>query len=206
MPKKGSTTSASWTHLLYMWRVYADGQIGPRIIYSGPWIGSTLLHSFCCHTTSSESFKFFSSLQFDNKYVSIISSIYVYQQLLLDPTRDQDRSGLSCGVQLFEEAKRKLSSSHRHHAKGIGSVPQKTHINHINVVWSLFQTWWADMNTYRTSTFISLNTMNISQPIYICGGWDRSKETTYVATTYVTTCIIFADTQKRWHNKHSMYV
>ena len=136
MPKKRvSTTSASWTHMLYLRRVFANGQIGPRIIYSGCWIGSMLAYSFCCSTTSSKSFEFFSSLQFDSKCcISYISSIYVYQQLLLDPTRDQDRSGLSCGVQLFEEAKRKLSSSHRHHAKGMISIPQNTHRSHINAV------------------------------------------------------------------------
>ena len=61
----------------HMRRVYANGQIGLRIIYSGPWIGSTLAHSFCCRTTSSESFDFFSSLQYDNNYLSNITSIYL---------------------------------------------------------------------------------------------------------------------------------
>ena len=51
-----------------------------------------------CRTTSSESFDFFSSLQFDNKYISNISSIYVYQQLPLDLALYRDRSGLSCCV------------------------------------------------------------------------------------------------------------
>ena len=32
----GTTTSASWTQMLYMRRVYANGQIGPRITYSWP--------------------------------------------------------------------------------------------------------------------------------------------------------------------------
>ena len=57
----GTTTSASWTQMLYMRRVYANGQIEPRIIYSWPWMGiiyswpqmgSTLVPSFCCCTIS----------------------------------------------------------------------------------------------------------------------------------------------------------
>ena len=97
-----------------------------------------------------------------NKYISNICSLYVYQQLPLDLTLYRDRSSPGCGLQLFEEAKRKISRSHRHHAKGMGSFHQKTHRSHINAVWSLFQTWLSGTNTYRTSTVISLNTMNIS--------------------------------------------
>ena len=83
----------------------------------------------------------FSSLQFDNKYISNISSIFVYQQLPLNLALYWDRSGPSCGVRLFEESKRRLSGPHRHHAKGMRSLHQKTHRSHVNTVWSLFQTW-----------------------------------------------------------------
>ena len=107
-----------------------------------------------CRTTSSESFDFFSSLQFDNKYISNISSIYVYQQLPLDLARYRDRSGPSCCVWLFEEAKRRLSKPHRHHTKGMGSLLQKTHRSRRNTMWSWFQTWHSSTNTYRTSTVI----------------------------------------------------
>jgi hypothetical protein len=134
--KRKSTTSASWTHKLYMRRVYANGQIGPRITYSWPWMGSMLAHSFCCRTTSSESFDFFNHFNLTISIYPTFLQKHVYQQLPLNPTCDRDRSVLNFGVRLFEEAKRRLSRSHSHHAKGMVSVPQKTHRSHVNAVWT----------------------------------------------------------------------
>ena len=106
----------------------------------------------------------FESLQQANKYIylTFIVSICMYQLFPLDPTYDLNRSVPSYCVGLLEEATRIISKSRTHHAKGMVSVPQKTHRCHVNTVWSLFQTWQTSTNTYRTSTFISLNTMNIS--------------------------------------------
>ena len=75
-----------------------------------------------------------SSVQLDNKYIYPTLHLYVYQQLPLDLALYRDRSGPSCCARLFEEAKRRLSRPHSHHAKGMGSLPQKTHRRHVNCV------------------------------------------------------------------------
>ena len=100
-----------------------------------------------------ESFDIFQSLQFDNNYISNISSICMcFNSLYLDLALYRDQSGPSCGVWLFDEAKRKLSTPHKHHANGMASLHQKTHRSRRNTVWSLFQTWLSSTNTYCTST------------------------------------------------------
>ena len=77
--RAGFTTLASWIRMLYIRRVYANGLIGPKIIYSCPWMGITFAHSFCFRTTLSESFDFSSSLQLANKciYLTFLLSMYV---------------------------------------------------------------------------------------------------------------------------------
>ena len=101
---------ASWIRMLYMSRVYANILIGPRIIQSCPWKGSTIAHSFCFRTTSSESFDFIQSLQLANKciYQTFLLSICMYQQFPLDPTCDRNQSVPSYCVGLLEEATRKF--------------------------------------------------------------------------------------------------
>ena len=77
--RAGFTMLASWIRMLYMWRVYANILIRPRIIYSCSWKGSTIAHSFCFRTTLSESFDFFYSLKLANKciYLTFLLSMYV---------------------------------------------------------------------------------------------------------------------------------
>ena len=41
--------------------------------------------------------------------------------------------------------------------------------------------------------------------IYVYSVWDRIKEPTSADTTYVSTCTIFAEKPRGWHNKHSKY-
>ena len=56
----------------------------------------------------------------------------MYQQFPLDPTCDRNRSVPSYYVGIVEEATRKISKSHTHHAKGMVSVPQSAIRSHVN--------------------------------------------------------------------------
>ena len=152
--------------MLYMRRVSGNGHIRPSRIYSWPWIGSILVHSFYSHITLSEFFAFFHHLSIHmciNNYISnIFFYIYVYETT----------STGSCSVSRSIDAEwlcstlwgsqKKISRPHKHHAKGMGSLHQKTCRNHVNTMRSWIQTWLSGTNKYRTSTVISLNTMNIS--------------------------------------------
>ena len=139
--RAGFTMLASWIRMLYMWRVYANILIRPRIIYSCSWKGSTIAHSFCFRTTLSESFDFFYSLKLANKciYLTFLLSICMYQQFPLDPTCDRNRSVPSYCVGLLEEATSKISKSHRHHAQSMVSVPQNEIRSHVNTDWTWIQ-------------------------------------------------------------------
>ena len=89
-------------------------------------------------------------------YISNISSIHMYISTVpLDPTCDRDRSVPSYCVRLVKEAKRQISKSHKHHAKGMVSVPQKTLRSHINTEWTWIQTWQADTNIIHIAHLFS---------------------------------------------------
>ena len=53
-----------------------NGQIGPRIIYSWPWISSMLVRSLYCHSTSNESFDFY--FHHFNLSISIYPTFHLY--------------------------------------------------------------------------------------------------------------------------------
>ena len=79
----------------------------------------------------------------------------MYQQFPLDPTCDRDRSVPSYYVRLIEEAKRKISKSHKHHAKGMVSIPQKTLRSHVNSERTWIQTWQAGTNIIHIAHLLS---------------------------------------------------
>ena len=146
-----------------MRRVSGHGLIGPRTTYLWPWIRSTPVNTFCFRTTSSEFFIFSHHLPiYMCIYNQYFSYIYVYETASTGSCYVSRLIDAEWWCTILWGSKTKISRPHKHHAKDMDSLHQKTYRNHVNTMQSWIQPWLSSMNTYRTSTVISLNNMNIS--------------------------------------------